>query len=62
MITKNIYLLFFLVFIGSLFSEEAPKKIILLEENLELEKADVEQIEKTESENEANKKKLYFRK
>ncbi len=56
MITKKyLFIIFFSFYCSTLFSEEAPKKIILLEENLELEKVDVEQIEKkTESENEAS--------
>ena len=55
MITKKyLFIIFFSFFCSNLFSEEAPKKIILLEENLELEKIDNEQSEKkSESENEA---------
>ena len=55
MITKKyLFIIFFSFFCSNLFSEEAPKKIILLEENLELEKTDNEQSEKkSESENEA---------
>ena len=55
MITKRyLFIIFFSFFCSNLFSEEAPKKIILLEENLELEKVDDEQSEKkSESENEA---------
>ena len=56
MINKKYLFFIFISFLCSnLFSEEAPKKIILLEENLELEKVDVEQSEKkAESENEGN--------
>ncbi len=56
MITKKyLFVIFFSFFCSNLFSEEAPKKIIVLEENLELEKVDVEQSEKkAESEIEAN--------
>ncbi len=56
MITKKYFFVIFLSFFCSnLFSEEAPKKIILLEKNLELENVDVEQSEKkAESENEAS--------
>ena len=44
MITKKyLFIIFFSFFCSNLFSEEAPKKIILLEENLELENNDVEQ-------------------
>ena len=52
MITKKyLFIIFFSFFCSNLFSEEAPKKIILLEENLELENNDVEQSEeKAESE------------
>ena len=55
MITKKyLFIIFFSFFCSNLFSEEAPKKIISLEENLELEKAEGEQSEKkSESENEA---------
>ncbi len=56
MITKKyFFIIFFSFFCSNLFSEESPKKIILLEENLELENVDVIQSEeKAESENEAN--------
>ena len=54
MITKKyLFIIFFSFFVNNLFSEEPPKKIIILEENLELEKLDIEQIEKkSRSENE----------
>ena len=56
MITKKyLFIIFFSFFCSNSFSEEAPKKIILLEENLELENNDVEQSdEKAESESEKN--------
>ena len=56
MITKKyLFIIFFSFFCSNLFSEEAPKKIILLEENLELENNDVEQTEgKVEGESEIN--------
>ena len=56
MITKKyLFIIFFSFFCSNLFSEEAPKKIILLEDNLELENNDVEQSgEKAESEGESN--------
>ena len=56
MITKKyFFIIFFSFFCSNLFSEESPKKIILLEENLELDNVDVIQSEKkAESENEAN--------
>ena len=54
MITKKyLFVISFIFFCSNLFSEEAPKKIILLEENLELEKVDAEKSKKkAESENE----------
>ena len=56
MITKKyLFVVLFSFFFSNLFSEEAPKKIIILEENLELEKPTVEQSEKKfRSQNEAN--------
>ena len=56
MITKKyLFIIFFSFFCSNLFSEEAPKKIILLEENLELENNGVEQAEeKVEGESETN--------
>ena len=56
MITKKFLLvIIFSFFSSNLFSEDAPKKIILLEENLELEKVDVIQSEiKAESKDENN--------
>ncbi len=56
MIIKK-YLFFILLsfYCTKLFSEEAPKRIIVLEENLELEKVDVDQIEnKPEGDSETN--------
>ena len=56
MITKKyLFIIFFSFFCSNLFSEEAPKKIILLEENLELEKMMLNKSEeKAESESETN--------
>ena len=56
MITKKyLFFIFLSFFCNNLFSEDAPKKIILLEENLELEKVDTTQSEKkAKSENETN--------
>ena len=56
MITKKyLFIIFFSFFCSNLLSEDAPKKIILLEENLELDKVGVIQSEKNaESENEGN--------
>ena len=54
-IKKYLFIIFFSFFCSNLLSEDAPKKIILLEENLELDKVDVIQSEKNaESENEGN--------
>ncbi len=54
-IKKYLFFIFFIFFCSNLLSEDAPKKIILLEENLELDKVDVIQSEKNaESENEGN--------
>ena len=47
MITKKyLFIIFFSFFCSNLFSEEAPKKIILLEENLELEKMMLNKVRK----------------
>ncbi len=56
MITKKyLFIIFFSFFCSNLFSEEAPKKIILLDETLELEINDVEQNEeKAENESQTN--------
>ena len=60
MITKKyLFVILFIFFFTNLVSEEAPKRIIILEENLDLEKIDVEQSEKkSKSENEANLKEV----
>ncbi len=60
MITKKyLFVIFFSFFFTNLFSEEVPKRIIILEENLELEKFDVEQSQRnSESKNEANLKEV----
>ena len=43
---KYLFVIFFSFFCSKLFSEDAPKKIILLEDNLELEKVNVDQSQK----------------
>ena len=43
MISKYILLIFFIFFYNKLYSQEAPKKIIVIEENLELENNDINQ-------------------
>ena len=56
MITKkNLLIILFTFFCSNLFSEDSPKKIILLEENLELEEVQIDQSKnKPENENMAN--------
>lgn len=56
MITKKyLFIIFFSFFLTNLFSEEAPKRIIILEENLELENIDIDQNKKkSKRENEAD--------
>ena len=44
--SKYIVLIFFIFFCNKLYSQEAPKKIIVIEENLELEKNDINQNDK----------------
>ena len=46
---KYFFVIFFSLFFSNLSSEEAPKRIIILEENLELENPDIEQSEKKSS-------------
>ena len=56
MITKKyLFVIFLSFYFTNLFAEEVPRKIIILEENLELEKNDIDQSEKkSKAENEAN--------
>ena len=52
---KNLFFIIFICFCSKLFSEEAPKKIIVIEENLELEKVDLDQnVDSSENYNEYN--------
>ena len=54
-IKKYLLVIFFSFFCSKLFSEETPKRIIVIEENLELEKVDIEENKKkSDSENGAN--------
>ena len=56
---RYLFIIFFIFFFTNLFSEEAPKKIIILEENLNLENIDVGQSQrKSKSENEVNLKEV----
>ena len=57
---KYLFVIFFSFFLTNLFSEEAPKKIIILEENLDIEKVDVEQTKKnSQIENEDDLEKVF---
>ena len=54
-IKKYLLVIFFSFYFNNLFSEDVPKRIIILEDNLNLEKPDIEQSEKkSRSENETN--------